>query len=150
VGVCVYVCVCMYVYVYVCMYVCIFTFTTGPLIVCMRAQEHEYIHACIIIHIYIHTYTYIQVWMFSAVDLCEIARNSVLQSGFEDTVKVCVCVCVYVSAHVCTYGHIRDRKDLCAWKMYCPRCICVVHVQMCICVLDLYGMCVCVFMRECG
>jgi AMP deaminase len=28
-----------------------------------------------------------EVWGFSSVDLCEIARNSVLQSGFEDTLK---------------------------------------------------------------
>lgn len=26
-------------------------------------------------------------WKYSTVDLCEIARNSVLQSGFEDCVK---------------------------------------------------------------
>jgi AMP deaminase len=28
-----------------------------------------------------------QVWKLSSVDMCEIARNSVLQSGFEDSLK---------------------------------------------------------------
>jgi AMP deaminase len=28
-----------------------------------------------------------QMWKYSCVDLCEIARNSVLQSGFEDCIK---------------------------------------------------------------
>ena len=33
-----------------------------------------------------------QVWKLSTVDMCELAKNSVVMSGFEH--KVCVCVCV--------------------------------------------------------
>ena len=37
-----------------------------------------------------------QVWKLSTVDMCELARNSVVMSGFEHKVCVgrCVCVCV--------------------------------------------------------
>ena len=40
-----------------------------------------------------------QVWKLSTVDMCELAKNSVVMSGFEH--KVCVCVCVRVCVRVC-------------------------------------------------
>ena len=40
-----------------------------------------------------------QVWKLSTVDMCELAKNSVVMSGFEHKVW-CVCVCVRAHVHV--------------------------------------------------
>ena len=66
-----------------------------------------------------------QVWKLSSTDMCEIARNSVLQSGFEHPFKAhfigeqydkagpagnsaCACMCVHTCPYACvpTAPHI--------------------------------------------
>ena len=51
-----------------------------------------------------------QVWKLSTMDMCELAKNSVVMSGFEHKVW-CVCVCMRSHVHVhcvrvqvCAYG----------------------------------------------
>ena len=39
-----------------------------------------------------------QVWKLSPCDMCELARNSVVMSGFEDKVHS-----AYVHMYICTY-----------------------------------------------
>ena len=48
--------------------------------------SHEYIHTYIDAKIY--SWPLLQVWKLSSCDLCEIARNSVYQSGFSHALKV--------------------------------------------------------------
>ena len=53
-----------------------------------------------------------QVWKLSTVDMCELAKNSVVMSGFEHKVWcVCVCACtcaLCTNASLCVYG-MRSR-----------------------------------------
>ena len=39
-----------------------------------------------------------QVWKLSPCDMCELARNSVVMSGFEDKVTIIVLMCMLLSA----------------------------------------------------
>jgi len=38
-----------------------------------------------------------QVWKLSSVDMCELARNSVLMSGFSHKVHIFIILCVYIA-----------------------------------------------------
>lgn len=49
---------------------------------------YTYVYLCIPTYSYILLFTYIQVWKLSSADQCEIARNSVLQSGWEARYKL--------------------------------------------------------------
>ena len=40
-----------------------------------------------------------QVWKLSTVDMCELAKNSVVMSGFEHKVWCVVCACAHVHVH---------------------------------------------------
>lgn len=40
-----------------------------------------------------------QVWKMSAVDMCELAKNSVLMSSFEDCVSTHICTSHCIGAH---------------------------------------------------
>ena len=41
-----------------------------------------------------------QVWKMSAVDMCELAKNSVLMSSFEDCVSTHICTSHCISMHI--------------------------------------------------
>ena len=41
-----------------------------------------------------------QVWKMSAVDMCELAKNSVLMSSFEDCVSTHICMSHCISIHI--------------------------------------------------
>ena len=43
-----------------------------------------------------------QVWKLTPCDMCELARNSVVMSGFEDKVTIIVLMCMLVSGMVST------------------------------------------------
>ena len=62
-----------------------------------------------------------QVWKLSTVDMCELAKNSVVMSGFEHKVW-CVCVC----ARTCTCA-LCMSVSVCVWYALCVCVVCVCH-----------------------
>ena len=62
-----------------------------------------------------------QVWKLSTVDMCKLAKNSVVMSGFEHKVWCVVCVCVCVCVHV----HVYECECVCVWYALTRVCACV-------------------------
>lgn len=62
-----------------------------------------------------------QVWKLSTCDLCEIARNSVLQSGLSDKVKwtllyfICARFIHFIHKHLLTTTVLQQLIDACLW-----------------------------------
>ena len=52
-----------------------------------------------------------QVWKLSPTDMCELARNSVLMSGFEDRV-LSSCIILFLFLNVLACGAVEIRRPL--------------------------------------
>ena len=52
-----------------------------------------------------------QVWKLSPCDMCELAKNSVVMSGFEDCVSIYTAV--HPHQHTCTLVHTHTHVHIC-------------------------------------
>ena len=65
-----------------------------------------------------------QVWKLSTVDMCELAKNSVVMSGFEHKVWCVVCVCA--RTFTCPLHCVRVRVRVCV----CSVCVCYEYIHI--------------------
>ena len=57
-----------------------------------------------------------QVWKLSTVDMCELAKNSVVMSGFEHKVWCVVCACMRACTCTCA---LCMSVSVCVWYALC-------------------------------